>query len=367
MSVPKVKNTYYNSITGNVIIIGKNNSGKTALTQRWASEGCFNLLKKIYWISGIPISDEQRFNIDQCFKQNVHFITVDNLTSLDNTLKQIKNDVLLNNTDTDTDIDENKYEKNDYESDEKIIKLGEESTNKYLVIFDDVSELADKCLHYIQFLTTCRKGGFSTISIFHLAYHNKNNWQMIKSQADIIVLCNSGESNPAIDKILINNSVRNDNGSHISARSLWLRRLYNDLISQDSKAHLLIDKRNNSSKGPARYRSNTGRLKQLCYYPDPLDNKKYLIFNSIRIDNSTPALYKITSLRVVGLNGQIKDVPATDILCKLNNNKFTELSIENNGSDYGGSSDERKNKDRERERKRSSIRKSRTHRRIKSA
>ena len=268
----------------------------------------------------LQLESENKYKINACFEQEVVFVLVRSAQDIEQAISQIKADVddhnydatsddnISSNTDTDSDSDAT-------ESD--VITLGEKSRNKYLVIFDDVSEIADRSVGYIQFLTTGRKAGFSTISIFHLAYSTKNNWQMIKSQADIFVLCNSGETSPSVDKILINNSVRNDGGKHIPGRSLWLKKLHADIIGHNSKAHLMIDKRDNMRTGPARFRSNTEKERQLCYYANRLNNTQYLVFHSKRINTQTPALYEIYSLSSTGLNGHSKEIPAGPELEKL--------------------------------------------------
>ena len=331
MSTTMVPNTYYNSLSGNILVIGKSNSGKTSLVQAWALNGCFPDAIKVFWVSGLQLESENKYKINACFEQDVVFVRVQSPRDIEQALAQIKADVASDDDDPDTD--------NNSLSD---ITLGEKSRNKYLVIFDDVSEIADRSVGYIQFLTTGRKAGFSTISIFHLAYSTKNNWQMIKSQADIFVLCNNGEASPSVDKILINNSVRNDGGKHIPARSLWLKKLYADIIGHNSKSHLMIDKRDNARIGPARFRSNTEKERQLCYYADPLNNTQYLVFHSKRVNNRNPALYEIYSLQTTGLNGHSKEIPAAPELEKLVNsnvlyfsNDEEEEEKQNGGSNVG--------------------------------
>ena len=316
--------TYYNSLFGNILVIGKSNSGKTSLIQAWALNGCFPSVIKVFWVSGLQLEPENKYKINACFEQEVVFVQVQTPQDIEQAIIQIKADVLGSNTDTDnsdSDIDTDNSDADSSDDSDNVITLGEKSRNKYLVIFD-VSEIADRSVGYIQFLTTGRKAGFSTISIFHLAYSTKNNWQMIKSQADIFVLCNSGEASPSVDKILINNSMRNDGGKHIPGRSLWLKKLYADIIGYNSKSHLMIDKRDNMRTGPARFRSNTEKESQLCYYADPLNNTQYLVFHSKRINNHSPALYKIYSLRTTGLNGHSKEIPAGPELEKLSSSNI---------------------------------------------
>ena len=125
-----------------------------------------------------------------------------------------------------------------------------------------------KCQDFLKFLTTCRKLGFICIYIFHLAYSAKGNREMITCQTDIFVLCNMGENSPVVHRILKHNSVRTDNGRHIPGNSLWLSRLYSNLINQNSKEHLMIDNRDCLKSGPARFRSKiNSSVKQLCFYP----------------------------------------------------------------------------------------------------
>ena len=53
--VPKLNDTYYNTLSGNILVIGKSNSGKTSLVQAWALNGCFPSVEKIFWVSGFTV------------------------------------------------------------------------------------------------------------------------------------------------------------------------------------------------------------------------------------------------------------------------------------------------------------------------
>ena len=66
-----------------------------------------------------------------------------------------------------------------------IIIIRENSIRDRLIVFDDVSGLADNFKKIASFLTMSRKYNYNCVYIFHTIYPEKANWQTILSQINI--------------------------------------------------------------------------------------------------------------------------------------------------------------------------------------
>ena len=60
--------------------------------------------------------------------------------------------------------------------------FGEKLIRDRLIVFDDVSGLADDSKKFVSFLTVAGKYRYSCVYIFHTIYPEKANWPTILSQ-----------------------------------------------------------------------------------------------------------------------------------------------------------------------------------------
>ena len=63
--------------------------------------------------------------------------------------------------------------------------FGEKSIHDRLIVFDDVSGLADDSKKFVSFLTVARKYSYNCVYIFHTIYPEKANWRTILSETNI--------------------------------------------------------------------------------------------------------------------------------------------------------------------------------------
>ena len=63
--------------------------------------------------------------------------------------------------------------------------FGENSIRDRLIVFDNVSGLADNSKKFASFLTFARKCNYNCVYIFHTIYPKKANWRSILSQTNI--------------------------------------------------------------------------------------------------------------------------------------------------------------------------------------
>ena len=109
-----------------------------------------------------------------------------------------------------------------------------------LNVMDNVSGLADKSNDFSNFLTVSRKFGNICLYIFHIIYRTKSIWQMILLQAKIFNIFPLTIQLGNILKISTNNCDR-DTINYISARHLWINRLYFSLPNESKYSCLTID------------------------------------------------------------------------------------------------------------------------------
>ena len=85
--------------------------------------------------------------------------------------------------------------------------FGENSIHNRLIVFDDVSGLADNSKKFAIFLTVARKCNYNCVYIFHKIYPEKANWRMILSQTNIYIFPATVPLN-SVRKILEGTSIR---------------------------------------------------------------------------------------------------------------------------------------------------------------
>ena len=89
---------------------------------------------------------------------------------------------------------------------------------------------------------------------------------------------------------------------YVSARSIWLNRVFTDLANSHEKHCLTIDCDYTTKNGPGRYRASADNPeKQVCYFNKPNDDVFYNTFMSERIkgDKSNERMYlKLKKLEV---------------------------------------------------------------------
>ena len=148
----------------------------------------------------------------------------------------------------------------------------------WLIVTDDVSDLADRSEAFANFLTISRKFSLTCVYIFHTIYPTRQQWQMILSQTKIFNIFPSSVQASSIIWILsyFCNSYKHN---YIPHRDLWINRLYFDISNSAKKRCLTIDTRRANDLGSAKFRTQAdNRTKQICYYNR---KKRYASFNSL--------------------------------------------------------------------------------------
>ena len=108
-------------------------------------------------------------------------------------------------------------------------------------------------------------------------------WQQIISQTNIFNIFPSSVPYNTVAKVIQSNCILQSK-KYVSARSLWLSRVFTNLANSHEKLCLTIDSGFHNKNGPGRYRSSADNPeKQVCYFNKPNDDVFYNTFISERI------------------------------------------------------------------------------------
>ena len=162
-----------------------------------------------------------------------------------------------------------------------------------LIVMDDVLGIAENCKKFAEILTVCRKYRYHCICVFHIIMPENQIWKKILSQNNIFNIFPSSVSYNTVAKILQSNC-RQTTKKYVSARSMWLNRVFGDLANTDERHCLTIDCSGVNKNGPGRYRTQANDPeKQVCYFNKPWDDELYNVFisNRIKTENFSHSIY----------------------------------------------------------------------------
>ena len=87
---------YDGQFRGNILVLGRTDSGKTYYIQQLALNGILGTIEKTHWVSGVAISDGRKAQIQSCFSNEIEFYDVnsyEDLNELIDYFKEINEDV----------------------------------------------------------------------------------------------------------------------------------------------------------------------------------------------------------------------------------------------------------------------------------
>ena len=138
---------------------------------------------------------------------------------------------------------------------ENVTIFGEKINRDRLIVFDDVSGLADNSNKFANFLTVARKYKYNCVYIFHTIYPEKATWKTILSQTNIFNIFPASVFLSSVKRILEGSCVRKT-ARYIPRSLLWINRLFIELANKSQKVCLTIDCSNTNRDGPSRFRSH---------------------------------------------------------------------------------------------------------------
>ena len=151
------------------------------------------------------------------------------------------------------------------------------------IVMDDVLGLADSCKEFADFLTITRKYRYHCVYVFHIIIPNKEIWKKIISRTNIFNIFPSSVCFHTISKILQSNCVPTTT-EYVPLRSMWINRLFIDLVIQDERNGLTTDCTGTNKNSPGRYGTKAANPeKQVCFFNEPQNDQVYNVFISKRI------------------------------------------------------------------------------------
>ena len=264
------KHIYDGKFSGNILVLGRTDCGKTSFVQKLALYDFFGELKAAKWVSGIQLSESREAQIESNFSCSISFYYPNDVNDLIDLIDEFKLEVESEETDN-----------------ENVISVFGENINRdRLIVFDDVSGLADKSNKFASFLTVARKYRYNCVYIFHTIYPENAIWKTILSQTNIFNIFPASVSLSSVRRILDNSSVRKSS-RYIPRTHFWLNRLFIELANKSEKVCLTLDQTNTNRDGPSKYRSDADNPdKQVCYYNNAIDEQVYNEFIAKRIKSN---------------------------------------------------------------------------------
>ena len=303
---------YDGKFSGNILIVGRTECGKTTFVQKLALNNFFGDLKKVKWISGIRLSKRREAEIESNFSYEVKFSYPIDEDELGDKLEEFKLE---------------SESENNNNNNNNVNVFGEKSIRDRLIVFDDVSGLADTSKKFVSFLTVARKYGYNCVYIFHTIYPEKSNWPTILSQTNIFNIFPASVSLNMVRKILEDVCIRKTS-KYIPHASLWISRLFIELANRNDKVCLTLDCSNTNRDGPRRFRSEADNPdNQLCYFNSAADEQVYNEFVSRRI--RTPEFENEFHFEIVEVKSKTNkniSFDATNKLQELNKDNDTKTS-----------------------------------------
>ena len=307
------KYIYDGKFRGNILVLGRTECGKTSFVQKLALYDFFGKLKSAKWVSGIQLNDSREAEIESNFSCEISFFYPNDINELADLIEEFKLEVETEKNETDNEND-------------NVTIFGEIINRDRLIVFDDVSGLADNSNKFASFLTVARKYKYNCVYIFHTIYPEKATWKTILSQTNIFNIFPASVSLNTVKRILEGSCVRKTT-KYIPRSLLWINRLFIELANKSQKVCLTLDCSNTNRDGPSRFRSDADNPdKQVCYFNTPTDEQVYNEFIARRI-------------KLKELKDEIQ-FEITDVKSKSNKNVVFDISskIEKLVSENGTSS-----------------------------
>ena len=120
--------TYDGKFIGNILIVGRTECGKTTFLQNLGVNNFFGQLKKVKWVSGIRLDKRREAEIESNFNCEVKFSYPSDKEELSAKIEEYKLE------------SESENENDNYDN---VNIFGENKKRDKLIVFDDVSGLAD--------------------------------------------------------------------------------------------------------------------------------------------------------------------------------------------------------------------------------
>ena len=309
------KYIYDGKFRGNILVLGRTECGKTSFVQKLALYDFFGKLKNAKWVSGIQLNEGREAEIESNFSCDISFFYPNDINELADLIEEFKLEVETEET----------------ENENVTTIFGEKINRDRLIVFDDVSGLADNSNKFVNFLTVARKYKYNCVYIFHTIYPEKATWKTILSQTNIFNIFPASVSLNSVKRILDGSCVRKTT-RYIPRSLLWINRLFIELANKSQKVCLTLDCSNTNRDGPSRFRSDADNPdKQVCYFNTPTDEQVFNEFIARRIKSKE--LKDEIQFEITDVKSKSKKNVVFDISSKI------EKLVSENDTNTGGISE----------------------------
>ena len=178
---------------------------------------------KTDWISGIDIDKQREAEIQLYFSNDTEVPITQEQDKLDSLIEIFKQRLHEN------------FDKNNVNN-----SFGENKKFDRLIVMDDVSGVADISKNFANFLTVSRKFGYKCIYVFHFIVPSSQIWQKVIFQTNIFNIFPASVPYNTVSKIIQSNCILQSK-KYLSARLLWLSRVFSDSANSHEKHCLTID------------------------------------------------------------------------------------------------------------------------------
>ena len=152
-----------------------------------------------------------------------------------------------------------------------------------LLLWANVSGLADTSQKFASFLTVARKFRYHCVYIFHAIHPEKGIWKTILSQTNILNIFPASVPLSTVKKILEANCIRRTN-KYIPVNSLWITKLFIQLANNEEKTCLALDCTGFNPNGQGRFRTGAeDPNSQTCFFSKADEDHMFNVFVSKRI------------------------------------------------------------------------------------
>ena len=310
------KYIYDGKFRGNILVLGRTECGKTSFVQKLALYDFFGKLKNAKWVSGIQLNESREAEIESNFSCDISFFYPNDVNELADLIEEFKLEVETEETENEN---------------ENVAIFGEKIDRDRLIVFDDVSGLADHSNKFASFLTVARKYKYNCVYIFHTIYPEKATWKTILSQTNIFNIFPASVSLNSVRRILDGSCVRKSS-RYIPRSLLWINRLFIELANKSQKVCLTLDCSNTNRDGPSRFRSDADNPdKQVCYFNTPTDEQVYNEFIARRIKSKE--LQNEIQFEITNVKSKANKNVVFDISSKI------EKLVSENGTNSSGLSE----------------------------
>ena len=306
---------YDGKFSGNILVLGRTDCGKTSFVQKLALYDFFGKLKTAKWVSGIQLNESREAQIESNFSCDISFYYPNDVNDLVDLIEEFKLEVESEETDN-----------------ENVISVfGEKINRDRLIVFDDVSGLADKSNKFASFLTVARKFKYNCVYIFHTIYPENTIWKTILSQTNIFNIFPASVSLSSVRRILDNSCVRKSS-KYIPRTHFWINRLFIELANKSQKVCLTLDCSNTNRDGPSRFRSDADNPdKQVCYFNSLTNEQVFNEFIARRIKSKE--LQNEIQFEIIDVKSKTNKNVVFDVSSKI------EKLINENGTTRSGISE----------------------------